>query len=374
MDISVLSSLLDAIKLITWQQIVMLAIGGVLIYLAIAHDIEPMLLLPIGFGAIITNLPLNVIFQEHGLLKILYDVGITTEIFPLLLFIGLGAMTDFGPLLENPSMAFLGAAGHLGVFATLLLAIAIGFPLNSAATVAAIGTMDGPTSIYVAQQLDRNLLPAIAVAAYSYMSLVPIIQPPIMKLLTTKEERMVRMPYTQVPVSKTVRILFPIIVTIVVTLMVPVASPLIATIMFGNLMRESGVVERLVKSSQEEIANMTTVFLGLTVGASMVAEQFVRWETIGIMALGLFAFVLDMAGGVLFGKLLYRIGGKKFNPLIGSAGISAFPMSARVVQKVGQEFDFDNFLLMHAMGANVAGQLGSVMIGGIVLAMVMKFL
>lgn len=374
MDISVLSSLLDAIKLITWQQIVMLAIGGILIYLAIAHDIEPMLLLPIGFGAIITNLPLNVIFQEHGLLKILYDVGITTEIFPLLLFIGLGAMTDFGPLLENPSMAFLGAAGHLGVFATLLLAIAIGFPLNSAATVAAIGTMDGPTSIYVAQQLDRNLLPAIAVAAYSYMSLVPIIQPPIMKLLTTKEERMVRMPYTQVPVSKTVRILFPIIVTIVVTLMVPVASPLIATIMFGNLMRESGVVERLVKSSQEEIANMTTVFLGLTVGASMVAEQFVRWETIGIMALGLFAFVLDMAGGVLFGKLLYRIGGKKFNPLIGSAGISAFPMSARVVQKVGQEFDFDNFLLMHAMGANVAGQLGSVMIGGIVLAMVMKFM
>ena len=374
MDISVLSSLLDAIKLITWQQIVMLAIGGILVYLAIAHDIEPMLLLPIGFGAIITNLPLNVIFQEHGLLKILYDVGITTEIFPLLLFIGLGAMTDFGPLLENPSMAFLGAAGHLGVFATLLLAIAIGFPLNSAATVAAIGTMDGPTSIYVAQQLDRNLLPAIAVAAYSYMSLVPIIQPPIMKLLTTKEERMVRMPYTQVPVSKTVRILFPIIVTIVVTLMVPVASPLIATIMFGNLMRESGVVERLVKSSQEEIANMTTVFLGLTVGASMVAEQFVRWETIGIMALGLFAFVLDMAGGVLFGKLLYRIGGKKFNPLIGSAGISAFPMSARVVQKVGQEFDFDNFLLMHAMGANVAGQLGSVMIGGIVLAMVMKFM
>ncbi len=374
MDISVLSSLLDAIKLITWQQIVMLAIGGILVYLAIAHDIEPMLLLPIGFGAIITNLPLNVIFQEHGLLKILYDVGITTEIFPLLLFIGLGAMTDFGPLLENPSMAFLGAAGHLGVFATLLFAIAIGFPLNSAATVAAIGTMDGPTSIYVAQQLDRNLLPAIAVAAYSYMSLVPIIQPPIMKLLTTKEERLVRMPYTQVPVSKTVRILFPIIVTIVVTLMVPVASPLIATIMFGNLMRESGVVDRLVKSSQEEIANMTTVFLGLTVGASMVAEQFVRWETIGIMALGLFAFVLDMAGGVLFGKLLYRIGGKKFNPLIGSAGISAFPMSARVVQKVGQEFDFDNFLLMHAMGANVAGQLGSVMIGGIVLAMVMKFM
>lgn len=374
MDISVLSSLLDAIKLITWQQIVMLAIGGILIYLAIAHDIEPMLLLPIGFGAIITNLPLNVIFQEHGLLKILYDVGITTEIFPLLLFIGLGAMTDFGPLLENPSMAFLGAAGHLGVFATLLFAIAIGFPLNSAATVAAIGTMDGPTSIYVAQQLDRNLLPAIAVAAYSYMSLVPIIQPPIMKLLTTKEERLVRMPYTQVPVSKTVRILFPILVTIVVTLMVPVASPLIATIMFGNLMRESGVVERLVKSSQEEIANITTVFLGLTVGASMVAEQFVRWETIGIMALGLFAFVLDMAGGVLFGKLLYRIGGKKFNPLIGSAGISAFPMSARVVQKVGQEFDFDNFLLMHAMGANVAGQLGSVMIGGIVLAMVLKFM
>lgn len=374
MDISVLSSLLDAIKLITWQQIVMLAIGGILIYLAIAHDIEPMLLLPIGFGAIITNLPLNVIFQEHGLLKILYDVGITTEIFPLLLFIGLGAMTDFGPLLENPSMAFLGAAGHLGVFATLLFAIAIGFPLNSAATVAAIGTMDGPTSIYVAQQLDRNLLPAIAVAAYSYMSLVPIIQPPIMKLLTTKEERLVRMPYTQVPVSKTVRILFPILVTVVVTLMVPVASPLIATIMFGNLMRESGVVERLVKSSQEEIANITTVFLGLTVGASMVAEQFVRWETIGIMALGLFAFVLDMAGGVLFGKLLYRIGGKKFNPLIGSAGISAFPMSARVVQKVGQEFDFDNFLLMHAMGANVAGQLGSVMIGGIVLAMVLKFM
>ncbi len=358
-----------ALLTLTWQQIVMMVVGSVLIYLAIAKDYEPLLLLPIGFGAIITNLPLTGISGEHGLLGVLYRIGIETEIFPLLLFIGLGAMTDFGPLLENPKMALLGAAGHIGIFGTLLLALALGFDLKQAGSISVIGTMDGPTAIFVAGRLAPDMLAPITVVAYSYMSLVPIIQPPIMRLLTTDAERKVRMPYSEREVSKTTRVLFPIVVTIFVSLIAPVASPLIATIMFGNLMRESGVVDRLSAAAQNEIANVTTIFLGLAIGSTMTGEAFIRVETFYILALGLFAFVLDMAGGVLFGKLLYILSRGKFNPLIGAAGISAFPMSARVVQRVGQEYDIENFLLMHAMGANTAGQLGSVIAGGVVLAL-----
>jgi oxaloacetate decarboxylase beta subunit len=266
-------------------------------------------------------------------------------------------------------MAWLGAAAHIGIFGTLILAVASGFSLNEAASISAIGTMDGPTAIYVATKLAPHMLAPITVAAYSYMSLVPVIQPPIMRLLTTDAERKVRMVYTQRDVSKTTRLLFPITVTIIVSLLAPVASPLIATLMFGNLMRESGVVERLSRAAQSEIANVVTLLLGLTVGATMTGESFIRLDTFLVMLLGLFAFVLDMAGGVLFGKLLYVLSGKKFNPLLGAAGVSAFPMSARVVQRLGQEYDFENFLLMHAMGANTAGQLGSVMAGGILLAL-----
>jgi oxaloacetate decarboxylase beta subunit len=359
---------------LTWKMVVMIIIGGILIYLAIAKEYEPMLLLPIGFGAILANLPLTGITGENGLLGFFYKIGIETELFPLLLFIGLGAMTDFGPLLENPKMALLGAAGHVGIFATIIFALVVGFGLDEAASIGAIGTMDGPTAIYVASRLAPHMLAPIAVAAYSYMALVPIIQPPVMRLLTTDEERKVRMAYAQREVSKTARVLFPIVVTIIVSLMAPVASPLIATLMFGNLMRESGVVDRLSEAAQNEIANVTTIFLGLTIGATMSGENFIRLDTFFILALGLFAFLLDMGGGVLFGKLLYVLSGKTFNPLLGAAGISAFPMAARVVQRVGQESDFENFLLMHAMGANTAGQLGSVMAGGIVLALLVSFL
>lgn len=373
MELENVLQLLAAPTALTWQMVVMMIVGGVLIYLGIAKDYEPMLLLPIGFGAILTNLPLTGIASEEGLFGIFYKIGIETEIFPLLLFIGLGAMTDFGPLLENPKMAFLGAAGHFGIFATLILTLMLGFGLNDAAAISAIGTMDGPTSIYVAAILSPELLAPIAVAAYSYMSLVPIIQPPVMRLLTTDAERKVRMPYTQHEVPKITKIIFPIMVTIIISLLAPVASPLIATLMFGNLMRESGVVERLVNASQNEIANVTTIFLGLTIGATMTGATFIRFDTLLILVLGLVAFVLDMMGGVLFAKLLYVLSGKKFNPLLGAAGISAFPMSARVVQRVAHEYDYQNFLLMHAMGANTAGQLGSVMAGGILLALIAGF-
>ena len=374
MDLNGLLGVLQGPMHLTWKMVVMIIIGGVLIYLAIAREYEPMLLLPIGFGAILANLPLTGITGENGLLGFFYKIGIETELFPLLLFIGLGAMTDFGPLLENPKMALLGAAGHVGIFATIIFALVVGFGLDEAASIGAIGTMDGPTSIYVASRLAPHMLAPIAVAAYSYMALVPIIQPPVMRLLTTNEERKVRMPYTQREVSKTTRVLFPIVVTIIVSLMAPVASPLIATLMFGNLMRESGVVDRLSEAAQNEIANVTTILLGLTIGATMSGENFVRLDTFYILALGLFAFMLDMGGGVLFGKLLHVLSGKTFNPLLGAAGISAFPMAARVVQRVGQESDFENFLLMHAMGANTAGQLGSVMAGGIVLALLAPLL
>ena len=370
MELSRLLVLLDAFKELQWQNVVMIAIGGVLIALAIIKEYEPNLLLPIGFGAILANLPLTGATEAGGWLKVLFDAGIATELFPLFVFIAIGAMTDFGPLLENPKMALLGAAGQFGIFITLLLALATGmFTLEQAASIGIIGAIDGPTAIYVSSKLAPELLGPITVCAYSYMSLVPIIQPPVMRLLTSKEERTIHMPYTIKEVSRTVRILFPIIVTIVVSLIAPKASPLIASLMFGNLIRESGVVERLSDTAQNELANLTTLFLGLVIGSTMEGVNFIQPTTLMILALGLFAFVMDTVGGVLLGKLMNLISGGKFNPLIGAAGISAFPMSARIVQRFGQEYDSSNFLLMHAMGANAAGQLGSVIAGGVVLAL-----
>jgi oxaloacetate decarboxylase beta subunit len=368
MNFSNLSILLDAVRALQWQNLVMLAVGGLLIYLAISKDYEPSLLIPIGFGAILTNLPLTGVTDQGGFLKILYDTGIATELFPLFIFISIGAMTDFGPLLENPRMALLGAAGQLGIFFTLMMSLMFGFKLNEAASIGIIGAIDGPTAIYVSSKLAPHLLGPIAVTAYTYMSLVPIIQPPIMKLMTTKEERRVRMPYTIKPVSKVVRILFPIIITVLVSLIAPKASPLIAALMFGNLLRESGAVERLSKGAQNELANLTTLFLGVVIGSTMRGVDFLTPQTGAILVLGIVAFCMDTIGGLLLGKLMYLLSGKKFNPLIGAAGISAFPMSARIVQRFVSEEDFENFLLMHAMGSNAAGQLGSVVAGGVVLA------
>jgi sodium ion-translocating decarboxylase beta subunit len=367
MDFSNLSILLDAFRNLGWQNVAMLVVGGVLIFLAVKYEFEPTLLLPIGFGAMLANLPLTGITDPEGLLGILYSFGIKTELFPLFIFIGIGAMTDFGPLMENPRMALLGAAGQFGIFSTMLLAL-IWFPLKEAASIGIIGAIDGPTAIYVSSKLAPQLLPAITVTAYSYMSLVPIIQPPVMRLLTTKEERRVRMPYTMKPVSRTVRILFPIIVTILVSLIAPKASPLISALMFGNLIREALVVERLSQGAQNELANLVSLFLGLVIGGTMEGKTFLNLQTLAILGLGLLAFVMDTAGGVMFGKLMYVLSGKKFNPCIGAAGISAFPMSARIVQRFVSQEDFENFLLMHAMGANAAGQLGSVVAGGVVLA------
>jgi sodium ion-translocating decarboxylase beta subunit len=371
MDLSRLLILLDAFKALQWQNVVMIAIGGVLISLAVIKEYEPNLLLPIGFGAILANLPLTGATEAGGWLKILFDAGIATELFPLFVFIAIGAMTDFGPLLENPKMALLGAAGQFGIFVTLMLALASGwFTLNEAASIGIIGAIDGPTAIYVSSKLAPHLLGPITVCAYSYMSLVPIIQPPIMRLLTTRAEKTLHMPYTIKEVSRPVKVIFPIAVTIVVSLIAPKASPLIASLMFGNLIRESGVVERLSNTAQNELANLVTLFLGLAIGATMEGVNFIKPTTLLILALGLFAFVMDTVGGLVLGKIMYYLSGKKFNPLIGAAGISAFPMSARIVQKFGQEYDTSNFLLMHAMGSNAAGQLGSVIAGGVVLAII----
>ncbi len=369
MDLSNLSVLLEAFKQFTWQNAVLILFAGVLIYLAIVHDYEPVLLLPIGFGAILANLPLTGITGADGFLGIMYNFGIKTELFPLFVFIGIGAMTDFGPLLEDPKMALLGAAGQFGIFGTLMIALLAGFNLNEAASIGIIGAIDGPTAIYVSSKLAPHLLAPIAVCAYSYMALVPIIQPPVMRLLTTDAERKVRMPYTQREVSRTVRILFPIIMTIIVSLIAPKASPLISALMFGNLLREALVVERLSEAAQHELANLTTLFLGIVIGGTMEAASFFNLNTAMILAMGLLAFVLDTVGGLLFGKLMYILTNKKFNPLIGAAGISAFPMSARIVQRLASEYDFENFILMHAMGANAAGQLASVVAGGVVLAL-----
>ncbi len=350
----------------------MILVGLVLVALAVLKEYEPVLLLPIGFGCILANIPLTGMTEGQGLFAVLYKAGISNELFPLLIFIGVGAMIDFSPLLAQPKMVLLGAAGQFGIFATLILATLLGFPLNEAASIGVIGAIDGPTSIYVATKLAPSLLAPIAVAAYSYMSLVPIIQPPIMRAMTTKAERRIRMDYSPRPVSRRALVLFPIVVTVVVGLLVPEATPLISMLMLGNLLRESRVVERLNLSAQNEIINIATLFLGITVGSTMAAGSFLNLDTIQILVLGLLAFALDTVAGLLFGKLMSRLSGGKINPLIGAAGISAFPMAGRLVAQVAQEEDFENFILMHAMGANTAGQLGSVMAGGVLLTLALS--
>ncbi|MGD8737563.1 MAG: sodium ion-translocating decarboxylase subunit beta, partial [Anaerolineae bacterium] len=348
----------------------MITVGAVLIALAIIKQYEPVLLLPIGFGCILANIPLTGMTEDLGLFAVLYKAGISTQLFPLLIFVGVGAMIDFSPLLAQPKMVLLGAAGQFGIFGTLMLATLIGFPLNEAASIGVIGAIDGPTAIYVATKLAPELLAPIAVAAYSYMSLIPIIQPPIMRLMTSKEERQIRMEYAPRPVSKRALIVFPIAITVVAGLLVPDSVPLVSMLMLGNLLRESMVVERLRKAAENEIINVATLFLGLVVGSTMSASSFLNLETLGILALGLLAFGLDTVAGLLFGKLMSVLSGRRINPLIGAAGISAFPMAGRLVAQIAQEEDYDNFILMHAMGANTAGQLGSVMAGGVLLALV----
>ncbi|MGI6128691.1 MAG: sodium ion-translocating decarboxylase subunit beta [bacterium] len=352
---------------LTWGNVVMLIVGCILLYLAIFKKFEPLLLMSIGFGCVLANLPLTGLMDEGGLLKILY-FGVEHEIFPPLIFLGVGAMTDFGPLLANPSTILMGAAAQIGVYIALLGADLMGFTIRESASIGIIGGADGPTAIYVTMKLAPHLVGPIAVAAYSYMSLVPLIQPPIMKALTTKEERQVKMEQLRV-VSQTEKILFPIICTIVVTLLLPAIAPLLGMLMLGNLLRESGVTERLSKTAQNELMNIVTIFLATTVGATMSAENFLNLKTIGLTALGLVAFSGGTAGGVLLGKLMYKLSGGKINPLIGSAGVSAVPMAARVSQVVGQKENPGNFLLMHAMGPNVAGVIGSAVAAGIMITL-----
>lgn len=355
---------------LTWQQPIMWIIGAVLIYLAIKKDMEPSLLLPMGFGAILVNLPLSGAItqgKEIGVLNILFDSGIANELFPLLLFIGIGAMIDFGPLLANPKLMIFGAAAQFGIFMTLVLATALGFVPKDAASIAIIGAADGPTSIFVANYLGSNYLPAIIVAAYSYMALVPIVQPPVIRLVTTKKERLIRMPYAKSDVSKTVKILFPVVVTVITGLFAPKAVALIGFLMFGNLIRECGVLDSLSETAQKVLANLVTLLLGISVAAKMTAAAFLNVRTLMILALGLFAFIFDTVGGVLVAKIYNLFAKVKVNPMIGAAGISAFPMSARVIHKMGQAEDNQNFLLMHAVGVNVSGQIASVIAGGLML-------
>lgn len=372
MDFATLWSLISS-NLITLQtgNFIMIAVGLVLIYLAIAKQYEPVLLLPIGFGCILANLGMAASAQGDGFLSVLYRAGIQSELFPLLIFIGIGGMIDFSPLLAQPHLALLGAAGQFGIYGTLILATWMGFNLNEAASIGVIGAIDGPTAIYVASKLAPHMLAPIAVAAYSYMSLIPIIQPPIMKLLTTRNERLIRMEYAPKPVSRKARIIFPLVVTIVISILAPFAAPLIAALMLGNFLKESGVVERLNQSAQNEIINVATLFLGLTIGATMTAESFINLDTLMILGLGLLAFIIDTVAGLLFGKLMALVTKGKINPLIGACGISAFPMAGRLSAKMAQEEDFDNYILMHAMGSNTAGQLGSVIAGGLLLTLVL---
>jgi len=346
-----------------WQQVVMWLIGGILIYLAIKKDMEPTLLLPMGFGSILVNLPFSGAVHT---LETLFNAGISNELFPLILFIGIGAMIDFGPLLSNPKLMIFGAAAQFGIFFTLCLA-SIFFDIKDAASIGIIGAADGPTSIVVAQALNSKYLGAIMVAAYSYMALVPIIQPPVIKLLTTKKERMIRMEYTQKTVSKTTRILFPIIITVIAGIVAPDSVALVGFLMFGNLIRECGVLNSLSETAQKVLANLITIFLGITISLRMQASEFLQPDTLLILALGLVAFIFDTAGGVLFAKFLNLFTKKKINPMIGAAGISAFPMSGRVVHKMGLAEDPQNFLLMHSMGVNVSGQIASVIAGGLIL-------
>nr|WP_040857413.1 sodium ion-translocating decarboxylase subunit beta [Thiorhodovibrio frisius] len=355
-------------------QVLMMAVGGVLIYLAIAKKFEPLLLVPIGFGALLSNIPVADIGGHDGMIGQIYAVGVETGVFPLLIFMGVGALTDFGALIARPSTLLLGAAAQFGIFATLLGAVALNFvpgfdfSLQDASAIAIIGGADGPTAIFLASRLAPDLLGAIAVAAYSYMALVPIIQPPIMRVLTTKEERAVVMQQLR-PVSRLERMLFPFVVLLLCAMLLPSAAPLIGMLTFGNLLRECGVVERLSRAAQNEIINIVTIMLGLAIGSKLSAEKFLTLETLGILALGALAFAIGTAAGVLMGKIMHRVTGGKVNPLIGAAGVSAVPMAARVVNRVGLEENHQNFLLMHAMGPNVAGVIGSAVAAGVLLAL-----
>ena len=369
-----LSELFANVGNVTWQHAVMWCIGGVLIYLAIAKKMEPALLLPIGFGTILVNLPLSGAVtqgEEVGVLTLLFDSGIANELFPLLLFIGIGAMIDFEPLLSNPKLFLFGAAAQFGIFFTLSMARLFNFDLHDAASIAIIGAADGPTSIFVANVLNSQYIGAITVAAYSYMALVPIVQPPVIRLCTTKKERLIRMPYQKGSVSKTTKILFPIVVTMLAGLVAPASVALVGFLMFGNLLRECGVLNALSETAQNVLANLITIVLGLTVAGQMTADKFVRPDTLLILALGLVAFIFDTAGGVFFAKLLnlFLPEGKKINPMIGAAGISAFPMSGRVVNQMGLAEDNQNFLLMYSISVNVSGQIASVIAGGLILTL-----
>lgn len=364
-----LGGLLQGILDLRPGHVLMLGVGGLLLYLGIARGFEPLLLVPIGFGAILVNIPGGGLMDEHGVLRVIYNAGVLTELFPVLIFLGIGVMTDFGPLFANPRILLLGAAGQFGIFVTLMLALVLGFTLPEAVSIGVIGAMDGPTAIFVTSKYAPHLLGAVSVAAYSYMSLVPLVQPPIMRLLTTDKEKKVMMSGSgAVKVSRRARVLFPILVTIVGGLIAPQGVPLLGMLMLGNLLRESGVVERLKDASQNEIANIVTLLLGISIGATMQAELFLRRETLMVFSLGFVAIVLDTVVGLLFGKLFYLLSGGKINPLIGAAGISAYPMAARVVQTVGQQYNRRNYLLMHAMGANTGGQLGSIMAAAVMLA------
>ncbi len=359
---------------ITWQQLVMWIIGGTLIFLAIKKEMEPTLLLPMGFGAILVNLPnsgaITQVIEggegEEGVIDLLFNAGIANELFPLLLFIGIGAMIDFGPLLTNPKLMLFGAAAQFGIFFTLFVA-SFFFSPNDAASIAAIGAADGPTSIFIANYLNSSYQGAIIVAAYSYMALVPIVQPPVIRLLTSKKERLIRMEYEEKDISRLTRIMFPILVTVVTGIVAPKAVSLIGFLMFGNLIRECGVLRSLSETAQNVLANLVTLLLGLSVSTKMQAEAFLKKETLLILGLGLIAFIFDTAGGVMFAKFINIFSKKKVNPMIGAAGISAFPMSARVIHKMGLEEDNQNFLLMHSIGTNVSGQIASVIAGGVIL-------
>ena len=375
--------LTEGLLALTWQQLVMFGIGIVLIWLAIKKEYEPSLLLPMGFGAILVNLPASGVINQvltgvgetNGIIQWLFEVGIeASEAMPVLLFIGIGAMIDFGPLLSNPKMFLFGAGAQFGIFAALLLAVLLGFDLKDAASIGIIGAADGPTSILVSQMLNSNYIGAIAVAAYSYMALVPVIQPFAIKLVTTKKERMMRMEYSASDVSKTTRIVFPIAVTIIVGLVAPSSVALVGFLMFGNLIRECGVLGTMSETAQTSLANLITLLLGITISFSMKAEQFVTKETLLIMLIGVFAFVMDTIGGVLLAKFINLFSKKKINPMVGAAGISAFPMSSRVVQKMAMEEDPGNVILMHAAGANVSGQIASVIAGGMIINLVTSFL
>ena len=364
-----LLSLLNGFANLQWSNGVMIAVGCALLYLGIKKDMEPLLLVPIGFGAILVNIPLAGLMEKEGLLRYFYEAGVLTEIFPCLIFIGIGAMTDFGPLLENPRILLLGGAGQFGIFLTLLLALFLGFTKMESVAIGIIGACDGPTAIYVTSKFAPHMLGAVSVAAYCYMSMVPMIQPPIMRALTSKEERQIVMKYQKKRVPPAVKIIFPIAVTLVTCLIAPMGTPLMGTLMLGNLLRECHVADRLVKASENEIANVVTLLLGISIGATMAGPVFLKPQTLIVLGLGLVAISLDTATGIFLGKLMKVLSGGKVNPLIGAAGISAFPMSARVVQLEGQRANKKNYLLMHAMGANTGGQIGSVLAAAVMLSL-----